>query len=188
MSFAIISSSIVRGIQGLNQTRVRKIIAYSSINHTGWIISSILTSTDTWIAYIIVYSFILSTITYFFNIFNVSWIQQLNFIYTDKKNTKLILFINFLSLGGLPPFIGFFPKWLVIIMILKNGFFSTCFILIIRTLITLFFYVRLTFSSFRNKTIENVIFVIKHLRYPVILFNIFFLLRLILYIIYYSLF
>nr|YP_009528682.1 NADH dehydrogenase subunit 2 [Cyrtotrachelus buqueti]AXU05695.1 NADH dehydrogenase subunit 2 [Cyrtotrachelus buqueti] len=188
MSFAIISSSIVSGIQGLNQTSVRKIIAYSSINHTGWMISSILTSTDTWIAYMMVYSFILSTMTYFFNMFNVSWMQQLNFMYTDKKNTKLILFMNFLSLGGLPPFIGFFPKWLVIMMMLKNGFFSTCFMLIISTLITLFFYVRLTFSSFSNKTMENVIFVIKHLSYPVILFNIFFLLSLILYMIYYSLF
>nr|YP_010960284.1 NADH dehydrogenase subunit 2 [Rhynchophorus phoenicis]WNH29317.1 NADH dehydrogenase subunit 2 [Rhynchophorus phoenicis] len=188
LSLTIISSSIVSGMQGLNQTSLRKIMAYSSINHTGWMISSIMTSMDTWIIYMLIYSFILFNMMSFFNKFNVFWMQQLNFIYSNKKNTKLVIFLNFMSLGGLPPFIGFFPKWLVILMMLKNSFYFTCLMLIISTLITLFFYIRMTFFSTTNKTMENLNFIFKHLSWPVIFFNIFLLLSLILYIIYYSIF
>jgi len=39
---AIISSALVGAIGGINQTFLRKIIAYSSINHIAWIISAIL--------------------------------------------------------------------------------------------------------------------------------------------------
>nr|ALN11752.1 NADH dehydrogenase subunit 2 [Rhynchophorus ferrugineus] len=188
MTFAIISSSVISGVQGLNQTSTRKIMAYSSINHTGWLISTFLSSLDIWIIYMLIYSFILLSTVYFFNKFNIFWMQQLNFIYSDKKNTKLIIFLNFLSLGGLPPFMGFFPKWLAIMMMLKSNFFFTCIILIISTLLTLFFYVRLTFFSMTNKTMENILIIIKHMSYPAILLNLFLLLSLVMYMIFYSIF
>jgi NADH-ubiquinone oxidoreductase chain 2 len=40
----ILASTIVGSIGGLNQTSIRKILTYSSINHTGWILIALATS------------------------------------------------------------------------------------------------------------------------------------------------
>lgn len=42
IALLIISSSLVGALGGLNQTQVRKLIAYSSINHLGWILAAII--------------------------------------------------------------------------------------------------------------------------------------------------
>lgn len=55
---------------------------------------------------------------------------------------------NLLSLGGLPPFLGFLPKWLVIQSISINRQLFLLTVITIITLITLYFYLRLCYSAF----------------------------------------
>lgn len=145
--FSIILNIIIGAIGGLNQTSLRKIIAFSSINNLGWIISSIIIRENLWIFYIIIYSFLIFIICFLFYLLNLFYINQL-FISNIKPIIKLNLLINFLSLGGLPPFIGFFPKWIVINFLIINKFFILTFIFVIRRLILLFFYIRILYSSF----------------------------------------
>ena len=59
-----------------------------------------------------------------------------------------MLFFNLLSLGGLPPFLGFLPKWLVIQYTTINIQLFILIIIIIITLITLYFYLRVSYSAF----------------------------------------
>lgn len=113
-----------------------------------------LLSSEIWIFYFLTYSIIFINIVIVFEKLKIYWIQQLPFIFNKLKTLKTIYFINFLSLGGLPPFLGFLPKWLTILAITNNKFYFTCLILILRTLITLFFYLRLTFLSFPLKISE----------------------------------
>lgn len=42
--FLIITSCVVGGLGGLNQTQLRKVMAYSSINHISWTLAAILNS------------------------------------------------------------------------------------------------------------------------------------------------
>nr|YP_009390956.1 NADH dehydrogenase subunit 2 [Meroptera pravella]ARV87614.1 NADH dehydrogenase subunit 2 [Meroptera pravella] len=143
----IIMNSIIGSIGGLNQTSLRKLMAFSSINNLGWMLSSIMISENLWMFYLFMYSFIISMMCSFFYIFNMFFINQL-FIFNMNYMVKLFFFINFLSLGGLPPFIGFFPKWIVINFLLINKFFIITFIFIMMSLIMLFFYIRIIYSSF----------------------------------------
>lgn len=143
----IIINAIIGAIGGLNQTSLRKIIAFSSINNLRWIISALIISENLWIFYFIIYSFIIRIICFLFSIINIFFINQLFFINLNYI-IKLSLLINFLSLGGLPPFIGFFPKWIIINFLINKQFYFLSFILIIIRLILLFFYVRILYSSF----------------------------------------
>jgi len=59
---------------------------------------------------------------------------------------KFIVFINILSLGGLPPLLGFFPKWVAILALVKSV--PILAVLIGSSLVTLYFYTRICFSTF----------------------------------------
>nr|YP_010165065.1 NADH dehydrogenase subunit 2 [Phthorimaea operculella]QRN71770.1 NADH dehydrogenase subunit 2 [Phthorimaea operculella]QSL98463.1 NADH dehydrogenase subunit 2 [Phthorimaea operculella] len=143
----MIINSIIGAIGGLNQTSLRKLMAFSSINNLGWMLSTILISENLWMFYLFMYSFLVLIMCFLFNILNMFYINQL-FILNMNPLIKLSLFINFLSLGGLPPFIGFFPKWIVINFLINNKIFILTFIFVMMSLIMLFFYIRIIYSSF----------------------------------------
>nr|AXS66407.1 NADH dehydrogenase subunit 2 [Chrysomeloidea sp. 2 KM-2017] len=154
----IIFSSIIGGILGLNQISLRKMMAYSSINHIGWMIASMMNSQTTWFIYFLVYSLISMNILLIFKQLNVFYLKQLFNSLNSSKTTKFFFILNFLSLGGLPPFLGFFPKWLTVNNLTSNNFILISLTLIILTLITLFFYLRITFSTLVINTNESIVF------------------------------
>nr|WHL46461.1 NADH dehydrogenase subunit 2 [Sarbanissa venusta] len=143
----IILNIIIGAIGGLNQTSLRKLMAFSSINNLGWMLSTILISETLWLFYLFLYSFMISIMCFFFYMLNMYFINQL-FINNMNFFIKINLLINFLSLGGLPPFIGFFPKWIVINFLINNNMFLLTFIFIFMSLIMLFYYIRISYSAF----------------------------------------
>ena len=57
------------------------------------------------------------------------------------------IFCSFLSLGGLPPFLGFFPKWIIIQYLSTFNVPILC-LIVICSLVILFFYLRICYSAF----------------------------------------
>nr|YP_010484492.1 NADH dehydrogenase subunit 2 [Omphisa fuscidentalis]UVW80017.1 NADH dehydrogenase subunit 2 [Omphisa fuscidentalis] len=143
----IIMNSIIGAIGGFNQTSIRKLMAFSSINNLGWMLSAMMISENLWMFYLCMYSFLIMIMCFLFSMINMFFINQLFFINMNYM-IKLSLLINFLSLGGLPPFIGFFPKWIIINFLLNKNLYNLVFILIMMSLILLFFYLRIMYSSF----------------------------------------
>nr|YP_009492417.1 NADH dehydrogenase subunit 2 [Dorysthenes paradoxus]AWI69834.1 NADH dehydrogenase subunit 2 [Dorysthenes paradoxus] len=158
LTSVIIMSTIVSGILGINQISMRKIMAYSSINHIGWMISSTLNCQSIWLIYFTTYSIITLNIILILKSLNVFYLKQLFNSLNSNKPLKFFFILNFLSLGGLPPFLGFLPKWMTINNLVQNGFFTLSAFLIIFTLMTLFFYLRITFSTLMINTSETLIF------------------------------
>lgn len=147
-SLTIIFSIFVGAIGGLNQTSLRKLIAFSSINHLGWIIRNIINNENIWKIYFLFYVFLSISIIFIFNNFRIFNLNQIFNILIKNKIQKILISIPLLSLGGLPPFLGFFPKWISIEIIIFENFFLLVFLIINFTLITLYFYIRISYSSF----------------------------------------
>nr|ARK38482.1 NADH dehydrogenase subunit 2 [Lanceolaria gladiola] len=149
MPIAMISA-LWGGISGLNQTDIRSLLTYSSIGHTGWMLASISSNSIILITYLVTYIMINSSIFAFLTKENTSSYKQL---FSPKEPMKLfIVAMSILSLGGLPPLVGFIMKLLVLMyteakLIIILG-------LIIGALVSLFFYLSLTFSTLLsfNKT------------------------------------
>nr|QXG19282.1 NADH dehydrogenase subunit 2 [Drosophila kikkawai] len=151
----VILSVIVGAMGGLNQTSLRKLMAYSSINHLGWMLSSIMISESIWLIYFLFYSFLSFILTFMFNIFKLFHMNQLFSWFMNSKILKFSMFMNFLSLGGLPPFLGFLPKWLVIQQLTMCNQYFLLTVMMMSTLITLFFYLRICYSAFMLNYYEN---------------------------------
>nr|AOY39080.1 NADH dehydrogenase subunit 2 [Ericmodes sylvaticus] len=171
LSCIIIISTIISGISGLNQTSLRKILTYSSINHISWMIASMLNSQSIWLIYFIVYSIISINLILIFKILNIFYLQQLFNSMNQNKTFKFFFILNFLSLGGLPPFLGFMPKWFTVNNLLVNQFTFLPFILIVFTLVTLFFYMRITFSTLIINTQEIMVYNSNKNNFFIILIN-----------------
>lgn len=144
----IILSIIIGSLGGLNQTSLRKLIAFSSINHLGWILAAIIYSENLWITYFFIYTYLSFTLIFIFNLFKFYHLNQIFSFFNQSPLVKFNLFISLLSLGGLPPFLGFLPKWIVIQSIRNINSIFILIVIVSFTLITLFFYIRLTYSAF----------------------------------------
>nr|UOU85279.1 NADH dehydrogenase subunit 2 [Cynomya mortuorum] len=152
---SIILSSLIGALGGLNQTSLRKLMAYSSINHLGWMLAAMYNSNLLWLTYFMFYSFLTFAMIFMFNMFKTSHINQLFSLFFHSKIMKFFLFFNLLSLGGLPPFLGFFPKWIVIQSLTINNQLFLLTFMVLMTLITLYFYMRLSYSAFMLNYYEN---------------------------------
>nr|AXS65370.1 NADH dehydrogenase subunit 2 [Bostrichoidea sp. 9 KM-2017] len=143
----ILTSMIIGGIMGLNQTSLRKILAYSSINHIGWMIAAYTLNFMIWIIYFLTYSLISMILIFLFNKIQVFNMNQLILHMKTNEMLKLSVNMNFLSFGGVPPFIGFFPKWTILNSLMNSSAQLLSIIMVILTLITLFYYTRIILSS-----------------------------------------
>nr|YP_009485656.1 NADH dehydrogenase subunit 2 [Cyclopelta parva]AVZ00792.1 NADH dehydrogenase subunit 2 [Cyclopelta parva] len=140
----IVTMSVVVGaVGGLNQSSLRKIMSYSSINHLGWMLI-MNNSQNNWMIYWMMYSIIMLMTCLMFDKYNMFFMNQINMMNLSMME-KMNLVINMMSLGGLPPFIGFLPKMMVM-KTMMNSMMMTTLIMLMMSLITLYYYMR-TMSS-----------------------------------------
>nr|YP_007625524.1 NADH dehydrogenase subunit 2 [Ctenomys leucodon]ADK72585.1 NADH dehydrogenase subunit 2 [Ctenomys leucodon] len=140
-------SSLLGGWGGLNQTQLRKILAYSSISHMGWMLTIMFYNPSISLFNLLIY--IMLTITMFSTLFinNNSAILSLSHVWSTSPPVIIIILMNLLSLGGLPPMTGFSPKWVTIQELMKNDNIMISLIMTILALLNLYFYTRLTYST-----------------------------------------
>nr|YP_011002189.1 NADH dehydrogenase subunit 2 [Dicranoptycha shandongensis]WPO00994.1 NADH dehydrogenase subunit 2 [Dicranoptycha shandongensis] len=147
MNYIVIISVLIGAIGGLNQSSLRKIMAFSSINNLGWMLSAMMLNDSLWLIYFLLYSFLTFTLLFLFNSYQLFHINQTFSLSMNNSLMKFILFLSLLSLGGLPPFLGFFPKWLVIQFLTMNNQFFLIIIMVCLTLVTLYYYMRICYSA-----------------------------------------
>nr|UPX88668.1 NADH dehydrogenase subunit 2 [Leuctra fusca] len=152
----IVACMVIGSLGGLNQTSLRKILAYSSINHLGWMIAAITISDVLWGLYFSMYVFLSTAIIFIMNTFKMYHLNQIFSLNYLNPQIKFAFFTTFLSLGGLPPFLGFLPKWMVIQTLSEMKFLYLISIMVVLTLITLFYYLRVTFSAFMLSYSESI--------------------------------
>lgn len=140
-------SRLAGGLGGLNQTQVRALLAYSSIGHIGWIIFGLCSRESSIKIYFRIY--ILISVCLFISL----WILDsgsLKLLGSLSKSswtgTFRFLFI-LLSLGGLPPLLGFISKWIIMSSSITISSWGFLFLLVLGSLISLFYYLRLFFSE-----------------------------------------
>nr|NP_647562.1 NADH dehydrogenase subunit 2 [Pyrocoelia rufa]AAM46703.1 NADH dehydrogenase subunit 2 [Pyrocoelia rufa] len=145
--FVIVFSMIISGMMAINQVSLRKILAYSSINHMGWMMSSMMLSQSIWLIYFSVYTITTIIIIIMLNMTNTFFVSQLNLIWNFNPMIKLLFLLNFLSLTGIPPFIGFLPKWLTIQVMINNNLYFMVMIMMMMTMIMIYVYIMMFLSS-----------------------------------------
>nr|AYN73213.1 NADH dehydrogenase subunit 2 [Romalea microptera] len=150
-----IISITIGALGGLNQTSLRQILAYSSISHLGWMFSSMIISENMWELYFIIYSLLSAIMVILFKTTNLFSLNQIYPTSSMKAEIKFMMFLSLLSLGGLPPFLGFLPKWFIIQAMIENNMSTLITIMVVLTTITLYYYMRISFSALILSYTEN---------------------------------
>nr|UCX58931.1 NADH dehydrogenase subunit 2 [Crenicichla cf. coppenamensis LP-2021]UCX58952.1 NADH dehydrogenase subunit 2 [Crenicichla cf. coppenamensis LP-2021] len=146
MIFLGLSSTLVGGWGGLNQTQLRKILAYSSIAHLGWMILILQFSPPLSLLTLLTYFLMTASV---FLTFKMNKALNINSLSTSWAKTPILTALSpliFLSLGGLPPLTGFMPKWLILQELTKQDLILTATIAALTALLSLYFYLRLSYA------------------------------------------
>nr|BBU26138.1 NADH dehydrogenase subunit 2 [Synchiropus splendidus] len=141
-----ILSVLIGGLGGLNQVQTRKIMAYSSIAHLGWMTAALPLAPHLTLMALTLY--ILTTYCMFsillltggktINTLAISWAKN-NAILVS---TPILLF----SLGGLPPTLGFVPKWFILKELTAHNLTIVALMIAMFSLLSLYFYIRLSYA------------------------------------------
>nr|YP_010703178.1 NADH dehydrogenase subunit 2 [Phylloscopus ibericus]WCO10795.1 NADH dehydrogenase subunit 2 [Phylloscopus ibericus]WCO10808.1 NADH dehydrogenase subunit 2 [Phylloscopus ibericus]WCO10821.1 NADH dehydrogenase subunit 2 [Phylloscopus ibericus]WCO10847.1 NADH dehydrogenase subunit 2 [Phylloscopus ibericus]WCO10860.1 NADH dehydrogenase subunit 2 [Phylloscopus ibericus] len=142
-----ILSAALGGWMGLNQTQIRKILAFSSIAHLGWM--TIIISFDPKLTLLNFYIYSLMTAATFLALNSIKALKLTTLMTTWTKTPSLnaMLFLTLLSLAGLPPLTGFLPKWLIIQELTKQSMAPAATVISLLSLLGLFFYLRLAYCT-----------------------------------------
>nr|AAX89193.1 NADH dehydrogenase subunit II [Plethodon metcalfi] len=140
-------SLLVGGWGGLNQLHMRKIMAFSSIAHLGWMI--IVTPYMPNLTQLNLLMYLLMTSSLFLTVMTLQTTTMNKMASSWMKNFPLLstTTIIFMSLGGLPPMSGFLPKWMILEELVKQNMTPLAVLAVALTLLTLFFYLRLSYVS-----------------------------------------
>nr|QYK19561.1 NADH dehydrogenase subunit 2 [Pelvicachromis pulcher] len=139
-------STLVGGWGGLNQTQLRKILAYSSIAHLGWMALVLQFSPS--LALLALLTYIIMTLSTFL-VFKHNKAMNINTLATSWSKTPILtalMPLMLLSLGGLPPLTGFMPKWLILQELAKQDLALTATLAALTALLSLYFYLRLSYA------------------------------------------
>nr|AAZ39034.1 NADH dehydrogenase subunit 2 [Metabolus rugensis] len=145
-TMAILSAAL-GGWMGLNQTQIRKIMAFSSISHLGWMAIIIIYNPKLTLLNFYLYTLMTAAVFLTFNSMKVLKLSTLMTTWTKTPSLSTILLLTLLSLAGLPPLTGFLPKWLIIQELTKQDMAPTAVIISLLSLLGLFFYLRLAYCA-----------------------------------------
>nr|YP_009245110.1 NADH dehydrogenase subunit 2 [Eremias stummeri]AMR73965.1 NADH dehydrogenase subunit 2 [Eremias stummeri] len=142
-----LTSTLIGGWSGLNQTQMRKIMAYSSIAHLGWMVSILALSQNLLLFTLLTY--ILMTTSMFFILIASSskTAKDLGQLWPTSPAITSASLITLISLGGLPPLIGFLPKWLILKELTAYHLIPLATALALTSLLSLMFYSRLMYTT-----------------------------------------
>nr|AIG23241.1 NADH dehydrogenase subunit 2 [Microperoryctes longicauda] len=142
-----ISSTLLGGWGGLNQTHLRKILAYSSIAHMGWMTLIVLINPTLTILNLLIYFAATLTMFLSLNMVSITKINALSNLWNKSTPMTIILLLTLLSLGGLPPLTGFMPKWLILQELATHNNILMATLMALSALLNLFFYMRIIYTS-----------------------------------------
>nr|ADI80730.1 NADH dehydrogenase subunit II [Ceratophrys cornuta]AEB39245.1 NADH dehydrogenase subunit 2 [Ceratophrys cornuta] len=139
-------STIIGGWGGINQTQIRKILAFSSVAHLGWMISVLKIAPHLSLFNFIIYILMTTTLFLTFQFLNTKNISEISTSWSKAPTLTTLSLLTLLSLSGLPPLTGFLPKWLIAQEMIKQDLTMFSLVILMSTLLSLFFYLRLTYT------------------------------------------
>nr|AAT08633.1 NADH dehydrogenase subunit 2 [Bipes canaliculatus] len=140
-------STILGGWGGLNQTQVRKMMAFSSIAHLGWAIATLTFNQALPLLALAMYIIMTLSLFSILRTTHTKSIKDTATAWSTTPHATMMLLMTLLSLGGLPPLSGFMPKVLIMKDLVDTNFAFTATAMALASLLSLAFYVRLAYST-----------------------------------------
>nr|YP_010485145.1 NADH dehydrogenase subunit 2 [Hemidactylus ulii]UVW80926.1 NADH dehydrogenase subunit 2 [Hemidactylus ulii] len=140
-------STATGGWAGLNQTQTRKIMAFSSIAHMGWLLPALMTNQS--LATLTMMLYLTTTTTIFLTLAatETKTISDISTTWTTSPIMLTTTLVVLMSLAGLPPLTGFMPKWLITKELTTLQLLPLGVALLLTSLPSLYFYTRMAYMT-----------------------------------------
>nr|ABL11163.1 NADH dehydrogenase subunit 2 [Zamenis persicus] len=147
MLLSAMLSITVGGLGSLNQTQLRKLMAFSSIAHTGWIMATVTMAPKISMLTFMIYTMATIPMFLMINLTTSMTIKDIGTMWTNSPHIMMASSTTILSLGGLPPLSGFMPKWLILNNMTSLNMIMEATLMAMTSLISLYVYMRLMYMS-----------------------------------------
>ena len=161
--FSAVFSIFIGSFLSLKQKTFKRLLAYSSITHVGFLLMSLSTGTlqgfQSFFVYLLVYLVMtLNVWTVFLslrvkkvNLLN-AFLVNLNSLFYTNSFLASILVLTLLSMAGIPPLAGFWTKYLVFLSLIDSNYFYIAVITVFLSTVSVFYYLKIVKNIFFNKT------------------------------------
>ena len=150
--FISVASMILGAVAAIGQKNIKRLMAYSSIGHIGYILAGVATGTNSGYSSSLIYMSIYAVMNLgaFSCIYlmkkNGEYVEEISeFIRDFKRSSSFSYFIfdNFLFFGRIPPLGGFFAKFYVFMSVIESKMYVLATIGLLTTVISAFYYLKI---------------------------------------------
>nr|AKL88037.1 NADH dehydrogenase subunit 2 [Bronchocela cristatella] len=140
-------STYLGGWGGMNQTHLRKMMAFSSIANMGWTLMTL--TSEPKMSMINIMTYMLLTTPTFILLAQTSTktLQDMTTMWTTSPTSSITLTFLLLSMAGLPPLTGFMPKLLILNELISQNMTAISIATTMASLLSLIFYLRISYLT-----------------------------------------
>nr|YP_010352471.1 NADH dehydrogenase subunit 2 [Brachypelma albiceps]UIO59255.1 NADH dehydrogenase subunit 2 [Brachypelma albiceps] len=143
---------MIMGVVGsYNQQVIKVLMAYSSVNHVGWMMVSQVVSGGLWIFYFLVYFFLVGMVFIWLSEGNVENLNE------GEWGKEFMLFVVVMSMAGLPPFVGFVGSWMVLEFMIGESLMIGI-MMIVSSLVMVYVYARMVYGMMMSSKCSDSFF------------------------------
>ena len=154
----------VGNIAALSQSNVKRLLAYSSISHAGFVLLGLIAGNDTGMTAIALYLFVYT----FMNL--GAWalivalrrrdvigehIDEMNGLFFRHPTAAILMLIFMLSLAGIPPTAGFVAKYFLFAAVIETGHTTLAVIAALNIVVGIYYYMRIVVAMFISDATEK---------------------------------
>jgi len=150
--FLSISSMFVGAIAAIAQNSLKRLLAYSSIGHIGYVLIALAAGNQESIKAVAIYMFayMIMNVAIFAIILSLKsskgFVENINELSGLSKSNPIIglsITAIMLSMAGIPPFIGFFSKFYIFVAALNKGLIVLSILGVLASVISAYYYLRI---------------------------------------------
>jgi len=164
MSVVSILTMTVGNVAAITQSNVKRLLAYSSISHAGYILLGLIAGNDTGLTavpmYLLVYTF--TNLGAWAVIVALrrrdvigEHIDEMNGLFFKHSTSAVLMLIFLLSLAGIPPTAGFIAKYYLFSSVVQTGHIPLAVVAVLNAAISAYFYLRIVVAMFMREATER---------------------------------
>jgi NADH-quinone oxidoreductase subunit N len=154
------ASMVVGTVVGVAQTNVKRMLAYSSIAHAGYLLVGIIAANAEGRAGILYYllAYAITNVGAFGLIALLGTprrphdrLEDFAGLWDARPLLAALMAVFLLSLGGLPPTAGFIAKWYIFTAAVREGYYGLAIIGVLTSVVSVFFYLRIVVMMYMSE-------------------------------------
>ncbi len=155
-----ITTMTVGNLAAITQNNIKRLLAYSSIAHVGYILLGLVAAADGnrtglqgMAIYLLVYAFMnLGAFTVVIALRRKDFIgdavDDMSGLFSKSPASALLMLIFLLSLAGIPPTAGFIGKYFIFLALIETGHYTLAVIAVLYVVVALYYYFRIVVAMF----------------------------------------